>query len=145
MAADEFHVVDDVPDPGEGNTPEALEARAHEQSELDGIRIRQLAAARRAMYRQCSYCMVVAGFCAVAAGEFTWAAIALISTGHWPLRAGVYLLLAMLIMFAAVHFARRAARLHRQARRSALSEPVAPPDFSSLDNGSQRWRKLEEM
>jgi hypothetical protein len=147
MAEDEFHIVDDVGEPPEPDAPEApaARARAHAQAELDGVRIRRLAAARRALYRQRSYCIVAAGFCAVAAGELAWTAIALFSAAGWRLRPGAYLLLAMGSTFAAIDFARRAVRLHRLAGRSALPEPAAPPDFSPLGDGSQRWRNLEEM
>jgi hypothetical protein len=39
----------------------------------------------------------------------------------------------------------RAHQLKREADASALSEPETPPDFSQLSDGSESWKKLEDI
>lgn len=103
--------------------------------ELDGLRIRQLATARRAAYRARSYTIIAAGVCLVAAGQFLWH----IRTS--PPRQLV-LAAAALVLFA--WFARIAWRLHREAARTVAKEPTTLPDFSRLGDGSDAWKRLEE-
>ena len=47
--------------------------------------------------------------------------------------------------FFARHAHRRAAEFKREIDRSALAEPTVPPDFSTLSNGSDRWKNLEDV
>jgi hypothetical protein len=39
----------------------------------------------------------------------------------------------------------RAIALHREATKSRVDTPMTPPDFSTLSDGSQRWKNLEEL
>jgi hypothetical protein len=43
------------------------------------------------------------------------------------------------------HARRRAADFKREIDQSALPEPTNPPDFSTLDNGSQQLKHLENI
>jgi len=60
----------------------------------------------------------------------------------WPTMQTAGCILA--VMFAR-HAYRRAADYKREIDHSALSEPTTPPDFSTLDNGSERWKHLENI
>ena len=56
-----------------------------------------------------------------------------------------YLLFAVIASVGVCYFTSRAIALHREAKKSALPDPTTPPDFSMLDNGSQRWKRLDEV
>src|SRR5689334_19180551 len=140
MADDDFHVVDDeAVEPADDDAAEAS-TRASREAELDGLRIRQLATERRAMFRQTSYCVVAALFCAVAVAEFIWSAATLVRVAGWTQKAIGYGLFALLATWGTIYFTRRARKLHREATRTTLAAPGAEPDFSALGDGSQRWK-----
>jgi hypothetical protein len=48
-------------------------------------------------------------------------------------------------VIAGGHFVARIVELNHELQQSALSEPEAPPDFSTLSDGSQQWKNLEQM
>lgn len=113
--------------------------------ELNGLRIRQLATARRAAYRARSYA-VIAGFVfAVATGDLLYHAgrhILSATTSAWT---WAYLMFAILCGVATVIAFRRAIDLHREATAPAQLEPKESPVFESLSDGSQQWERLEEV
>ena len=114
------------------------------QAELDGQRIRKFAAVRRAAYRSRSYCVIAVGGCVVGAIELLYHAIA----GYGVLgkvRGAAYVIVAIGLLWGAKHFAGLAANYLREAKRSALPPPTAPPDFAPLSDGSQIVRDLEQM
>jgi hypothetical protein len=45
----------------------------------------------------------------------------------------------------AIHCSRRAAEFKREIEKSAIPEPTTPPDFSTLSDGSERWKELENV
>jgi hypothetical protein len=59
--------------------------------------------------------------------------------------AGVYLLFALIGAWGTIYFFRKAASLHREAKRSSLGAPEVAPDFSTLSDGSERVRNLEDI
>lgn len=112
-------------------------------AELDGVRIRQLAAGRRAMIRFRTYLVVGLIGCVVAA-------IQSLITAIWALRdknrTGFILWTALLVLFLiiTVWIYRRLRQLARQAHSSSPSSPADPPDFGPLSDGSQHWKNLEK-
>jgi DNA-directed RNA polymerase subunit RPC12/RpoP len=119
-------------------------AAGNAEAELDGQRIRKFAAVRRAAYRSRSYCVIAVGACAVGAIELLYHVVA----GHSGLgnvRAAAYVIVAIGLLWGAQHFSGLARHYHREAKRSALPPPIAPPDFSPLSDGSQIVRDLERM
>src|SRR5688572_27805126 len=104
--------------------------------ELDGLRIRQLATARRAAYRARSYAIIAAAVCLVAAGQFVW----IVKSA--PLR---YAMLAAFSLAGFVYFARLGRHLHQEATRSTVPEPTGQPDFTGLGDGGDVSKKLEEL
>ena len=116
-------------------TVETDDATARDE-QLDGLRIRQLATARRAAYRARSYAVIAAAVCLVATGQFVW------TVRTAPARHVVF---AILSLAGCVYFARLSRRLHREATRSILPEPTTSPDFTPLGDGSDPWKKLEDV
>jgi len=130
---------------GDGTVADAASPPPSRDEELDGIRIRQLAAARRAAYRSRSYCVIAAIVCVVAIVQLGWNGVKLLRAGGGTLRPISYFLFAILAAWGVAHFMRKAVEFHREARQSALPEPTAPPDFSTLGDGSERWKNLEDV
>ncbi|HYO07633.1 MAG TPA: hypothetical protein VER17_01550 [Tepidisphaeraceae bacterium] len=126
-----------------GDVHDGGQERAHE---LDGTRIRLLAAGRRAAYRARSYCVIAAAACAVAVVQLLWMTLRHVRDVGWTRQPFGYLLLAALAVAGGAYFARRAAALHREARRTLLAAaPEQPPNFDGLDDGSGRWKNLEDV
>jgi len=132
----------DLPD---ADDEESADADLPGEEALTAIRIRQLAAGRRATYRARSYCVVAAAACLVSAAELVWKIIKEPRTDGWKLRAAGYALFALLATFGLVYFLLRARMLHREAKQIALPEPTTPPDFSTLSDGSNRAANLEDV
>lgn len=110
-------------------------------AELDGLRMRQIATLKQSTIRARSYALIAMVLCASGAIKL----IILGISGGWSLRSAIEFLGAIVLALTTVHFSRRVSRLHRESRESALPEPAQPPDFSTLDNGSQRVRNLEKL
>jgi hypothetical protein len=115
------------------------------EDELSGIRIRQLAAARRASYRARSHCVVGALVCVVAVVQLTWNGIRAIRTTGFGLRAIAYLLVAIIAAWGASYFFRKAMEFDREAKRTELPPALGEPDFGPLSDGSQQWKNLDEV
>jgi hypothetical protein len=113
--------------------------------ELDGHKIRQLATLRRAAYRSRSYAIIAAGACAVAAAQLLLLLVRHLRAAGWSLLATLYLILLPLSLWATWHFLGVALARHREARQTPASTPSVPPDFSTLRDGSQQLRNLEEL
>jgi hypothetical protein len=136
-----FEIHADPPEPDVDQTAEPRhEDREHE---LDGLRIRQVSALRRGAYRARSIAIIVAAACLVAAVQLAVEAF----TGVWPTYRAISGALAVFAFFAAVHFARRVAALQREIRTPPPMPPEPPggPDFTTLSDGSQQWKNLEDV
>jgi hypothetical protein len=111
--------------------------------ELDGERIRRLAAMRRATYRARSYFIIAAITCGVVAIQLAWMGIT-----HFKsigLKGPAMIVVAFFSFLGMTACLRRACALHRQAKHSALPEPSVPPDFSTLGDGSEQWKNLHDV
>lgn len=123
---------------------DALEA--YRAAELDGLKIRQLSSLRRGAIRARSWCLIAAGVGAVGAVQLVIKAVRNIRHAHaLTLRAVGFLLFAVVGTLLAIALLRRAAALKREVGKSSLPAPVTPPDFSTLNDGSERWKDLEDM
>ena len=113
------------------------------EHELDGLRIRQLSALRRGAYRARSFAIIVAVACLVVGIQLTVKTF----TGVAPIFRVLSAALAAFAFFGAVHFARRVAALQREIRTPPPMPPEPPggPDFSTLSDGSQQWKNLEDV
>jgi hypothetical protein len=132
-------------DPELPNNLVETSAESQEADELNGFRIRQLAALRRAAWRSRSYCLIAAAGALVSAIQLVVNAIYRFA-GHQPLlRPILYLLSAILLVIAAIYFMRLAVKYHREAQPSSSAQTAARPDFSTLSDGSQHARNLERL
>jgi predicted RNA-binding Zn-ribbon protein involved in translation (DUF1610 family) len=122
----------------------AAQAPAHEPSELDAVRIRQRITLVRSAYRSRSYAIIAAVVCGVLAIQSVISTARRFSAKSYP-PAMVYLLCAIAGTWGLVYFSRKAAGLDLEAKRSALNNPTAEPDFSALGDGSERVRNLEDI
>ncbi len=138
----------DVRPPDSPASPDDHPAASNEATdELDGVRIRQLAALRRSTYRARSFAIIFAigGFVvAIKLVLMTIASFHTSGVGPWSLG---FLMFAIVAMMVGGHFARRAMELHREANEPAPMPPAPPdgPDFSTLSDGSQQWKNLEDI
>ncbi|HEV7300047.1 MAG TPA: hypothetical protein VGN72_11830 [Tepidisphaeraceae bacterium] len=137
---------DGTTDDGEAERTE-LERRTDE--ELDGLRIRQFAAERRAAYRQRSYVIVALGGSAVAAGQLVWMTYQHVRRAGWEWKPIGYVLFAIACAVAAVMLSKQVRAMTRALTASAgatsTSNSDREPDFSTLGDGSDRWQKLNEV
>ncbi|MGD1276417.1 MAG: hypothetical protein ABR964_04240 [Tepidisphaeraceae bacterium] len=113
--------------------------------ELDGMRIRRLAALRRAAYRSRSYCLIALGVCLVGAVQLVINAIHRLWLGGGWVRPVLYVMAAAGLLALGTWCAHLAVKFGRQAKQSSILPPTSPPDFSILDDGSQRTRHLEQL
>jgi hypothetical protein len=130
-------VVDDIPPaPADLGPPD----------ELNAVRVRQLATLRMATLRARSWCLIGLLLSAITAIDLLCKAAAYLSHPHawdaWPTLLVVGGLAATALAVAA---ARAARRLGQEAATPALQPPTEPPDFSTLGDGTDRWRRLEEI
>lgn len=139
-------VIDDEPE----NSVDTLVKDA----ELSSLRILQLARQRRGLIRSRSYMLILAIACLVMATQLMASMLRLaLNHANWQpggrtrstmfiaLLAGWFLVSLILLRW----FGRKASELKKQIFHSDLSEPATPPDYSSLCDGSQHFRALEQM
>jgi hypothetical protein len=127
---------------------EGHEAALKRQEDLHYLRIRQaVLTERRALARTRTWYIVgTAGF-AVAAVQMLVLAYkyVYVSGAGWRLRPIGYVFAALTAALAAVIWFRRIRAINEDLRRPVLDEPTTPPDFSTLSDGSERWKNLEAM
>jgi len=123
----------------------SVEESSDRADELDGVRIRQLSQAKRAAIRGRSMCLIGAMFCIVGAIQLGIDVVRdmLSRQNNWL--TAMYLLVAIGLLILAGVLLRKARELNVEAKRSSLPPPTSKPDFSTLDDGSQRWKDLEKL
>lgn len=129
-----------------GNESDSASPSQNEsEAEFDALRIRQMVMLRRGINRSRAYAVIAAVVCAAGAVQSGWLVWLHLRAGNWELRLALFILLMVIAIVASLWFAQRAKALHRQMRASHLPEPTTPPDFSSLGDGSQRARNLNDI
>jgi hypothetical protein len=115
--------------------------------ELDGVRIRQLAAVRRGAFRARSYSLIAAVACLVVSIQLVMMTADAVRARGWGLLTVGYVQFAVLALLAAAHFGRRVRALSRELRAPPPLPPIPPggPDFSTLSDGSQQWKNLDDI
>jgi hypothetical protein len=116
-----------------------------EDEHLDGLRIRQATVLRRSLYRSRAYAVIAAIGCVAVAAQCAMLSYRHVRTIGWGLRPVAFVVLMSCAIAGAIFFARRASGLNREAAATVEPEAVAPPDFSTLSDGSQRARNLDEV
>lgn len=137
-----------VPQPGEvvaEETPDA-EATDPREDELNGIRIKQIAAGRRAAIRGISYLWVGVFACVAVVGGLIQKAYQRVShERRWDLRTFAFIGGAAVTFSLAGYFYRNLRALKREVDKPLLDEPTTPPDFSTLSDGTQQWKNLDDV
>jgi DNA-directed RNA polymerase subunit RPC12/RpoP len=133
-------VIPEDPEP----TDEEREAKA--ESELDGLRMRHVVVVRRAAMRSRTYAIIGAAGCLLGVAKLaimTWKETrGGTAWGLWPV---TYVGVAIAALFGAAYFLRRAAHWQRESLAGKIPDPETPPDFSTLSDGSQHARNLEDL
>jgi hypothetical protein len=127
------------------DSPSDQPPEAPPADELDGDRIRQLSRARRASIRSRSYAIIASTACAVTALQLCFLAWRNHHDSGAIVRPIAFGVLAVGAVYGCVHFARRARQIKRELSAPTLAPPPAEPDFSPLQDGSQRVDRLNEM
>lgn len=141
------------PEPAEVpiETTESPEPKPTSEEELSGMRIRQISVMRRAAYRTRSYYIIGLGACVVIAIELCLMIVRSIRETHLHFRTSslfaftAYCLFLVGAIAGGFFFARRLLELQQEIRQSLQKEPAAQPDFSTLQDGTQHIRELEQM
>jgi hypothetical protein len=115
------------------------------QSELDGLRVRQIVMARRAAIRSRTYMLLGAMLCAVGCAKLITMTIPVVRQEGWSRAAIAYAVFAALAVVGALYCVRRAAEFNAESKAGPLPEPATPPDFSTLSDGSQHARNLQDI
>jgi hypothetical protein len=119
--------------------------------ELDGLRIRQIAALRRATFRTRSYYLIAAAACLVTAIQLAImiyhraAETRLRMTTPAAAAFAGYVLFLFAALCGVFYFERRIIQLTRELRKPLIENPLDAPDFSTLSDGSQHVKNLKEM
>lgn len=150
---------DDAEDEAEADRRacEEAEERLHSETEFNENRIKQFKTLRRGLIRTRNYFVIGAAGCLGVAAELLWDA--------WPMAKAVWQAKAagkgvslgacawpLSLLFATVaaclgcgYFIGRVRQANRELAVPLQTDPVAPPDFSTLSDGSHQWRGLEQM
>ena len=133
--------VEDVPE--ESETLDSTSG-SHPDEPLSELRIKQVSGLRRAAYRSRSWVIIAAGVCLVAGLKLLLTSITDIRAGRRAMPIG-YGLAAVALFMIGGHLVRRAVAMTRRIQEARQPDPAEPPDLSTLSDGSQRWKSLEDM
>ncbi len=116
------------------------------EAELDGMKIKQISAGRRAAIRARTYLWVGIGGCIAIIGELIHKTYQRITYEHrWDLKAFAFVVGAIAALYGTGYFYRHAAAIGEELKQPLLKDPETPPDFSTLSDGTQRWKDLEDL
>jgi hypothetical protein len=128
--------------------PDTPDARTDDfADELDGLRIRQLTALRRGAIRARSYALIGAAACFVGAIQLVVLTVRHVRAWGFGLQPVGYILFAIVALMLCGYAARRARQLQKEIDTPIPLPPAPPdgPDFSTLSDGSQHWKNLENV
>ena len=114
-------------------------------STLNERRIRAVVIERRAVYRSRSWAIVLAGVCVVGAGQMVLLIVRAVSDGAVTGRTIGFMVATPVALVLTVYFARKAVEFGRRAAQVRTPDPQTAPDFSTLSDGSQTVRNLQDM
>ena len=126
-------------------TTDANDESPSPADELDSFRIRQLSSLRRATYRSRSHAIIVMLLCFVGAAQLALTAWLRVRAIGWTSVPILCVAMVPVALWGVLHFFRRAVALHREAIRPLQDDPESAPDFSTLGDGSQLSRNLDEV
>jgi len=141
-----FIVSDDEPSESEDESQTRRDKdESDPQRELSELHIRQVRDLRRGANRTRAWFVFAALGCVVVAAQFGVFAGEFVSKNGWRLLPMGFILAALAVLMLGARFVRRAAETTREIRQMIVPPPSSPPDFSTLSDGSQRWKNLDDM
>lgn len=138
-SAEQSHleIVDDTPLPIHDQLPEDA---------FDKNRIALLVALRLGAIRTRSWWIIGFGISLMAIVDALRRAALYVNVLHlWGIWPTIDVIIAALAIRWGVFCRRRAHELKIELDRSKIPEPTTPPDFSTLNDGSDRWKDLENV
>ena len=136
---------DSFPDIVEEDATVEWEEPAQADSELDGLRIRNVVQLRRWAIRARTYAVVILICCLVMAIQLILTDIQEVGTYGWDRWAILYAISAAATVIGATIASRKAAALRRESNRSDAQVPEHQPQFDQLSDGSHQVKNLEVM
>lgn len=115
------------------------------EHDLEGQRIQQIVRARRALVRTRGWCITSALACLILAVQQIIWLLAALARGPWNAQQTARLSLAVVLLAVAAILHPRISRLSSELHHKSLPDPLTPPDFSPLSDGSQHARNLESL
>jgi len=142
-----FYMEGDEPITLDEDDPERVELERRKAEELDGLRIRQLAQLRRSEYRQRSYAVTGLAACWIGVGQAVWMASVHVTERGWEPKLFGYLVFGLFAIGLGVWLTKVAKRLSTGIAEHppTLPDPSREPDFAPLNDGHDRWEKLNDV
>lgn len=119
--------------------------QANRDEEIEAVAIRRIVQERRALLRTRGYYLVLTWACIAVAAQMIWMMVHALIVGGWQNWQVIYPAAALFLVMLARDMWVRAQKLGAQVRASSLTQPTAPPDFTQLSDGSQKWKDLENL
>lgn len=155
--------------PGEGGTSEE-EKNQHDEGELNSLRMRHIIVTRRTAIRSRTYNIVGVALCIMGAIKLVIMTVQDVRAAGWHLLQWAYIVLAIAALYAAGYLCTRIVYWTRQSRApiffgkcancgqdltegatacihcgTPVQKDETPPDFSTLSDGSQHAKNLENL
>ena len=156
--------------PGETG-PSEEEKKQHAEGELNSLRMRHIIVTRRTAIRSRTYNIVGVALCIMGAIKLVIMTVQDVRAGGWHLLQWAYIVLAVAALYAAGYLCTRIVYWTRQSRApiffagkcancgqdlpegasvcldcgTRVQKDETPPDFSTLSDGSQHAKNLENL
>ena len=142
-----------APQDSQEEEAESSSTETDDEAELSELRIRQLVTLRRSAYRTRTYFIVGVVACTllcVMLVKYVYQSVRL--SHHWELRDSTGSLFAVAALIGAFKFAHHVSRTQREIddalrerEREEAEAAKVEPDLSTLSDGSQHWKHLEQI
>jgi hypothetical protein len=139
---DPFAIIDDEPEDEEAAARRLKEER---ESRLNALHVASVTAERRAKTRLRLFCLGGATLCLVGLIQTALLLVQRPEALQERRRAIGLAAAAAGMLYFALWLFRKSMRLGAELRRPLQLDPDRPPDFTPLQDGSQRWKNLEKM
>jgi hypothetical protein len=128
-------------DPSSSADSDHAPAEDDRDAELSGMRIRQISSLRRGIARTRSYYLIALAVCIGGVAQLVFLGVESVRAGRRSFPV-LYAVMGLILLSICPRLIRRIRQLSVEMRQTAMPPPDAPPDFSSLSDGTQRWESL---
>ena len=112
------------------------------EATFDSKRIKNITKLRMSDVRARSWWLVGLFFGVFTVLAVIWNSVLDVRLHHWDIWSTLRLLLIPPGVWLGLHSKRQVKKFQTEIDKPMLTDPATPPDFSTLDNGSERWRDL---